>query len=46
LQQVIIDTDMSTDDVIAILYLFQRSDIKIDSITVTGTGVAHWKAGV
>jgi pyrimidine-specific ribonucleoside hydrolase len=46
LQHVIIDTDMSTDDVIAILYLFQRPDIKIDAITVTGTGVAYCEAGV
>jgi inosine-uridine nucleoside N-ribohydrolase len=34
----IIDTDLGSDDAIAILYLLQRPDIKIDAITVVGNG--------
>lgn len=42
----VIDTDMSVDDCMAILYLLQRSDISIKAITVAGTGMAHCKPGV
>ena len=41
----VIDTDMSVDDLMAILYLLQRSDISVEAITVTGTGVAHGGPG-
>lgn len=34
----IVDTDAASDDVIAILYLLQRPDIKIDAITIVGNG--------
>jgi len=37
----VIDTDMSVDDLMAILYLLQRPDVSVEAITVTGTGVAH-----
>jgi pyrimidine-specific ribonucleoside hydrolase len=42
---VVIDTDMALDDVMAILYLLERPDIRIDAITVSGTGVAYCQAG-
>jgi len=37
---VIIDTDMSHDDIVAILYLLQRTDLDIRAITIAN-GVAH-----
>ncbi len=42
---VIIDTDMSSDDIMALDYLLERHDISIQAITVEGTGVAHGPAG-
>jgi len=41
---VIIDTDMSHDDMVAILYLLQQSDIDVRAITISN-GVAHVKNG-
>jgi len=41
---VIIDTDMSHDDILAILYLLQRPDLDIRAITVVN-GVAHVQLG-
>ena len=43
---VVIDTDMAADDWMAILYLFQRPEISVKAITVSGTGEAHCEAGV
>ena len=37
----IIDTDVGVDDVIAMLYLLQRSDIQIKAITIASDGNAH-----
>lgn len=45
LQSIIIDTDMSHDDMVAILFLLQRPDLDIRAITVVN-GVAHVKPGV
>lgn len=42
----IIDTDASLDDVMAILYLLRRPDVDILAVTVSGTGVARCSAGV
>jgi inosine-uridine nucleoside N-ribohydrolase len=42
---VVIDTDMSLDDVMAILYLLQRPDVKVKAITVSGTGHVHCDPG-
>lgn len=41
---VIIDTDMGWDDVLSILYLLKRPEIRIAGITVTGCGETnlHW----
>jgi len=42
---VIVDTDMSSDDIMALCYLLERPDISVQAITVEGTGVAHGPAG-
>jgi pyrimidine-specific ribonucleoside hydrolase len=42
---VIVDTDMSFDDVMALCYLLERPDISVQAITVEGTGVAHGPDG-
>lgn len=41
----IIDTDMSYDDAMAILYLLQHSDFEVEAITVTGNGMARIEPG-
>lgn len=43
---VVIDTDMSFDDALAILFLLDNPDIDLVAITVTGTGFATLPAGV
>lgn len=43
---IVIDTDMASDDWMAILYLLQRTDVTIKAITVTGTGEAHCAPGI
>src|SRR5262249_15853726 len=42
---VVVDTDMSSDDVMGLLYLLDRPGLSIQAITVDGTGVAHGPAG-
>jgi pyrimidine-specific ribonucleoside hydrolase len=42
---IVIDADMGLDDVMAILYLLQRPDVKVKAITVSGTGLAHCGPG-
>lgn len=43
---VVIDTDMTFDDALAILYLLENDDVDVGAITVTGTGFASLGAGV
>ena len=43
--KLIIDTDMSIDDMMVILYLLNRQDIDISGISVVGTGVCHCTQG-
>lgn len=43
---VIIDTDMGWDDVLAILYLMKCPNVTIQGISVTGCGETHLKNGV
>ena len=45
-RSVIIDADMAHEDMHAILYLLQRPDVRVEAITVSGTGEAHCEAGV
>lgn len=42
---VIVDTDMSSDDIMALTYLLERPDVSVRAITVEGTGVANGRAG-
>jgi pyrimidine-specific ribonucleoside hydrolase len=41
----VIDTDVGSDDVMAIAYLTTRSDYEIRAITVVGTGLVHCGPG-
>jgi pyrimidine-specific ribonucleoside hydrolase len=42
---VVVDTDMSTDDVLALLYLLGRRDVDVRAVAVSGTGLADCPAG-
>jgi pyrimidine-specific ribonucleoside hydrolase len=42
---VVVDTDMSSDDIMALTYLLERPDISVRAITVEGTGVADGRPG-
>ena len=44
-QPVVVDTDMASDDIMALCYLLQRHDISVQAITVEGDGEAHGPAG-
>jgi pyrimidine-specific ribonucleoside hydrolase len=41
----IVDTDMSSDDIMALTYLLARADVSVRAITVEGTGVAVGRPG-
>jgi hypothetical protein len=41
----IVDTDMSSDDIMALTYLLERTDVSVRAITVEGTGVADGRPG-
>jgi inosine-uridine nucleoside N-ribohydrolase len=43
---VVIDTDMSRDDMMAILYLLAHPNVEVLAISVTGTGIVHCEPGV
>ena len=43
---VIIDTDMTNDDFMAILYILNDPDFSVKAITVTGSGWSYCDAGV
>lgn len=45
-RHVVVDTDLAFDDIMALLYLFQRDDVVIDAVTIAGTGEAHCDPGV
>jgi inosine-uridine nucleoside N-ribohydrolase len=42
---VIVDTDLSSDDVIALLYVVQDPQVDLRAVTVSGTGLVHCPAG-
>lgn len=42
---VVVDTDMSTDDVLALLYLVRRFDVDLRAVTVSGTGLTRCPPG-
>jgi pyrimidine-specific ribonucleoside hydrolase len=41
----VVDTDLSTDDVMALAYVFGLTGYELQAITVEGTGVVHCPAG-
>ena len=43
---VVIDTDLSLDGIMAILYLLGRPELDVQAITVSGPGEAHCEPGV
>jgi inosine-uridine nucleoside N-ribohydrolase len=43
---VLLDTDLSPDSWVAVLFLCQRGDLDVRSITVAGTGESHSRPGV
>lgn len=45
-QAVIVDTDMTSDDWMAITFLLHRPEFQVQAITVTGSGFADCDAGV
>ena len=44
-RSVVIDTDMTIDDWMAVLFLVNRTDVRVKAITVPGTGIAHGAPG-
>ncbi|MGH3085611.1 MAG: nucleoside hydrolase, partial [Gaiellaceae bacterium] len=44
-RSVVIDTDMTVDDWMAVLFLVNRTDVRVKAITVSGTGIAHGAPG-
>jgi inosine-uridine nucleoside N-ribohydrolase len=42
---VIVDTDLSSDDVIALLYVVQDPKVDLRAVTVSGTGLVHCPGG-
>jgi len=46
LRHVLLDTDLASEDIFALLYLMQRDDVAIEAVTITGTGEAHCDPGV
>jgi inosine-uridine nucleoside N-ribohydrolase len=44
-QPVVVDTDLGSDDVIAILYLLRNPAVDVRAITVSGTGLVHCPGG-
>jgi hypothetical protein len=44
--QVVIDTDMSTDDTVAVPFLLREPAIDVLAVTVVGTGLAHCGGGM
>lgn len=45
-RNVIVDTDVSVDDLLALLYLLSRPDVNVQAITIAGTGITRCDAGI
>jgi len=43
---VVVDTDLSPDDWMALLFLLKRADVDVKAITVGGVGTAHCATGI
>ena len=46
LRPLIVDTDMASEDWIAVLYLLKNPDFNVLAITIAGTGETHCEPGV
>ena len=44
-KSILIDTDMGPDDWLSILYLGMHTNIKIQAVSISGTGESHGKSG-
>ena len=44
--RVVVDTDMGTDDVMALLFLLERPDVSVEAVTIAADGLTHAEAGV
>jgi inosine-uridine nucleoside N-ribohydrolase len=42
---VVVDTDMAADDILALLYLLGRPDVRVVGVTVVGDGIVHARPG-
>jgi inosine-uridine nucleoside N-ribohydrolase len=42
---VVVDTDFSSDDILALLYLLERRDVDVRAVAVSGTGLVHCPVG-
>jgi len=42
---IVVDTDMSTDDAVALLYLLEKPTVDVRAVAVSGTGLVHCPAG-
>lgn len=42
---VVVDTDLSSDDILALLYLLERGDVDVRAVAVSGTGLVHCPVG-
>ncbi len=43
---VVMDTDMALEGIMSILYLLSHSDVDVQAITISGTGLVHCEPGV
>lgn len=43
---VVIDTDMAAEGTMSVLYLLEQSDLDVQAITISGTGLVHCESGV
>jgi pyrimidine-specific ribonucleoside hydrolase len=45
-RNILVDTDVSVDDILALLYLLSRPDVNVQAITIAGTGITRCDAGI
>jgi inosine-uridine nucleoside N-ribohydrolase len=45
-QPVVVDTDLSFDDILALAFLLRQPEVDVRAVTVTGTGLVHCLSGL
>jgi inosine-uridine nucleoside N-ribohydrolase len=45
-EAVVVDTDLSFDDILALAYLLRQPEVDVKAVTVTGTGLVHCLSGL